>query len=373
MPTRDDPAPADLRPEDLRPAELDHDAGATGTAGSRVADVGEDALVRAVVARLRPAAALDGGPARVLVGPGDDAAVLEVDGPLVTSTDTLVEGVDFRTDWSGAEQVGRKAVVQVLADVEAMGAVGVGLLVSLVVPGGTPVGWCLGLADGIAAEASRAGVAVLGGDVADGGALVVTGTSFGVLRGPRPATCRDGARPGDVVALGGAVGASAAGLELLQRGRAAVDGLAADVAAAVDRVVGVHRAPRPDHTAGPRARAAGARALIDVSDGLVRDATRLARASGVDLRLRTTDLAPGQDLLLVAGLLGLPDDRAQEWVLTSGEEHSMLACFPAGATLPAGFVPVGEVAPAGEEGPLVRVDGVARRDPGGWTHYGRRP
>ncbi len=367
MPTRKDPAPATAgRPRPASDGEGDE------LARRSVAEVGEDALVRAVVARLRPAAG-GGGPARVLVGPGDDAAVLELTGPLVTSTDTLVEGVDFRTDWSGAEQVGAKAAVQVMADVEAMGAVGVGLLVSLVVPGRTSVGWCLGLADGIAAEAARAGVAVLGGDVADGAALVVTGTSFGVLTGSLPATCRDGARAGDVVALGGAVGASAAGLELLQQGRASVDGLPEGTAAAVERVLAVHRAPRPDHTAGPRARDAGARALIDVSDGLVRDATRLARASGVELRLRSADLAPGEDLRQVAALLGLPSDRAQEWVLTSGEEHAMLACFPPDASLPAGFVPVGEVAPAGEEGPLVRVDGTARRDAGGWTHYGRRP
>lgn len=346
--------------------------------GSTVAEVGEDALVTAVVARLRPGSAAP-GPARVLVGPGDDAAVLEVDGPLVTSTDTLVEGVDFRTDWSSALQVGRKAAVQVLADVEAMGAVGVGLLVSLVVPGSTLVDWCLGLADGLAAEAARAGVAVLGGDVADGDALVVTGTSFGVLTGDGPATVRSGARPGDVVALGGAVGASAAGLALLAAGTTSGRGLPSDLARAVDRALDVHRAPAPDHTAGPRARDAGAHALIDVSDGLVRDGTRLARASGVDLLLGTGSLRPAGDLLVVAEHLGLPGGQAQEWVLTSGEEHAMLACFAPDVLLPDGFVVVGEVAAPttrdgqDEGGPVVRVDGVARRDAGGWTHYGRRP
>lgn len=349
-----------------------HDA-TSAAPGRTVADVGEDALVGAVVARLRPAASVASGPARVLVGPGDDAAVLDLDGPLVTSTDTLVVGVDFRLDWSSPQEVGRKAAVQVLADVEAMGATGVGLLVSLVVPGGTPVEWCLGLADGLASEAARAGVAVLGGDVADGPALVVTGTSFGVLEGDAPAVGRGGARPGDVVALGGAVGASAAGLALLASGRTSGTGSGSDVAAAVDRCLAVHRAPIPDHTAGARARAAGARALIDVSDGLVRDATRLARASGVELRLRTADLAPADDLLVAAGLLGLTRDEAQEWVMTSGEEHAMLAVLGPGAPLPTGFDRIGEAVEAGEEGPGVRVDARMRRDAGGWTHYGRRP
>ena len=102
-----------------------------------------------------PAAGADGGP--VLVGPGDDAAVLALDGPLVTSTDTLVQDVDFRLDWSSGHEVGRKAAVQVLADVEAMGAVPVGIVLALVVPGRTPVAWCLDLADGLAAEAAARG------------------------------------------------------------------------------------------------------------------------------------------------------------------------------------------------------------------------
>jgi len=345
---------------------------ATGPRGPTVAEVGEDALVGAVLARLGTGAPpAPGAPARVLVGPGDDAAVLRLDGPLVTSTDTLVQDVDFRTDWSSAHEVGRKAAVQVLADVEAMGAVPVGLLVSLVVPGATSLSWCVGLADGLAVEAAHAGTTVLGGDVADGGALVVTGTSFGVLVGDAPPTGRGGARPGDVVVLGAPVGASAAGLALLLAGRGDGDGLEPALAGAVERVLAVHRAPTVDHTAGVRARQAGAGALIDVSDGLVRDATRLARASGVVLHLRTAALPPGDDLHAVAAELHAD---AQEWVLTSGEEHAMLACLPATSPLPDGFVVVGRVlAPATGETPGVTVDELRRDDAGGWTHYGRRP
>lgn len=350
--------------------------------GPTVAEVGEDALVRAVVRRLRGSGGADGGqpgdgsaPApragaggRVLVGPGDDAAVVALDGPLVTSTDTLVEGVDFRTDWSSPQDVGRKAAVQVLADVEAMGATPVGLLVALVVPGRTPLEWCLRLADGLGSEASLAGAVVLGGDVADGDALVLTGTSIGALQGEGPAVGRDGARVGDVVALSGLPGRSAAGLAVLSAGLSAGRDPGADP---VDRVVAFHLAPTVDHTAGPRARAGGATALIDVSDGLVRDAVRVAGASGVVVELDPGPLAPAPDVAAVADLLGAD---AMEWVLTSGEEHVMLACFPPGAPLPHGFAAVGRVRRArpGEE-PGVEVDGVRRTDAGGWTHYGRRP
>ncbi len=342
--------------------------------GPTVAEVGEDALVSAVVARLREVGEGSGTWARVLVGPGDDAAVLRVDGPLVTSTDTLVQDVDFRLGWSAGDEVGRKAAVQVLADVEAMGADPVGLVLALVVPGTTPLAWCLELAAGLAHEARSAGAAVLGGDVADGPALVLTGTSYGELAGHRPPVRRDGARVGDVVVLGPAgapLGSSAAGLAALLAGSVpgpAVPGgsPAAASAAAADRVVAVHRAPRVDHTAGARAREAGATSMIDISDGLVRDATRVARASGAVLALDTGALAPSADLLEVAALLGAD---AQEWVLTSGEEHAMLATLPAGAPLPGGFRVVGQVLAAVDGWHGVTVDGRRRTDAGGWVHY----
>jgi len=354
------------------------------TDGPTVAEVGEDAFVAAVVDRLRVAAGTSTAPARVILGPGDDAAVMALDGPLVTSTDTLVQDVDFRLDWSSGYDVGRKAAVQVLADVEAMGAVPVGIVLALVVPGSTPLAWCLDLADGLAREARLAGAAVLGGDVADGGALVLTGTSFGVLVGERPAVRRDGAGPGDVVVLGPAgapLGSSAAGLAVLRAGPAGPAGCDGSNGSAVDamhRVAAVHRAPQVDHTAGARAREAGATAMIDVSDGLVRDATRMARASGVVLALDAAALAPSEDLVAVARLLG---EDPQEWVLTSGEEHAMLAAFPAFpavaafpalpavAALPGGFVPVGRVEAADDGWTGVTVDGLRRTDDGGWVHY----
>jgi len=181
--------------------------------GPTLADVGEDALVRAVLGRYRPA------PGFLLVPAGDDAAVLEVPpvpgSRLVVSTDTLVEGADFRRDWSGGRDVGVKLAAQNFADIAAMGARPLALVVSMAAPPALPLDWATALADGLDDETARAGAAVAGGDVSQSAQLVLTGTALGVLAG-RP-VLRSGARPGDVVALAGRTGPSAAGLALSRR------------------------------------------------------------------------------------------------------------------------------------------------------------
>src|SRR3954451_13631213 len=230
-------------------------------------DLGEDALIASIVRRFGPQ------PGGLVVGPGDDAAVLDVAGALVVSTDTVVEGVDFRRDWSGGADVGGKVAAQNLADVAAMGARPLALVVSLTAPGDLPVGWADALAQGLDDECRRAGAAVAGGDVSQGKEIVVTGTALGVLDGSP--VLRSGARPGDVVALSGVTGPSAAGLALLTAG-------IADRAAPLVRS---HLAPQPSYAAGPDAARAGAHALIDTSDGLLRDAGRIAAASGVRIDL----------------------------------------------------------------------------------------
>ncbi len=317
--------------------------------------VGEDALVADVLGRYRPA------PAGVVVGPGDDAAVLDPaafgGGRVVVSTDTLVEHRDFRRDWSGAHDVGVKLAAQNLADVAAMGARPVALLVSLAAPGDLPAGWAAALADGLDDECARAGAHVVGGDVSEASEVVLTGTALGLLTGP--AVLRSGARPGDVVAVAGRTGPSAAGLALLLAGRADDADHAGLVAA--------HRAPRPPYEAGPLAAATGASALVDTSDGLLRDAGRVARASGVvlDLDLPT----PEQDLVAAARSLG-DEALATAWVLTGGEDHALLACFPPDVALPEVYRAVGTVrAPAPGEQPAALVTGRPWTGDQGWLHW----
>ncbi len=321
-------------------------------------DVGEDGLVRAVLGRYRPP------PPFLLVPPGDDAAVLDVAGRVVVSTDTLVEGADFRRDWSSGHDVGVKLAAQNLADVAAMGARPLALVVSLAAPASLSLDWATAIADGLDDETARAGAVVAGGDVSQSAQLVLTGTAIGVLDGPP--VLRSGARPGDVVALAGRTGPSAAGLALLLA--AGSPEAAAGLVPAASALVRAHLAPRPRYPGGPDAARAGATALIDTSDGLLRDAGRVARASGVVVDLDAAALAPPDDLVAAAGALG-DAALAGAWVLTGGEDHALFACFPPDAGIPAPFAVVGRVLAADDE-PGVLVGGRAWGGPDGWHHFG---
>jgi len=363
-----------------------------GVPGERtsLAGTGEDRLVDLLTSRLARRAG--GTRGRLLeVGPGDDAAVLAgpaAGGKVVLSTDTLVEGHDFRRDWSAPEEIGVKVVAQGLADVASMGARPVAFLLSLAAPGELDVSWALLLADGVADECDRAGAVVAGGDVSAASSIVLTGTAVGLLEGP--AVLRSGARTGDVVALAGRTGPSAAGLALLAGG--VVVGRSGH-----PELLEAHRAPRPDYAAGTVAAGAGAHALIDVSDGLLRDASRIAVASGVRIDLDSRALSPDGDLVRAARAVGHSDRdasaTARGWVLTGGEDHAFLGCFDPGKALPAGFRPVGRVlgpppgtgrpgdhstgprggtGPDGGTWPVATVDGVHWDGPTGWTHFTRR-
>jgi thiamine-monophosphate kinase len=286
-----------------------------------------------------------------LLGPGDDAAVLiAADGRVVVTTDVLVEGVHFRLDWSTPHQVGRKAVAANLADVVAMGAVPAALVVGLAVPGQTPVSTVDGLATGMWEEAGRVGAGIIGGDVVSSAEIVLSVTALGDLRGRAPVT-RSGARAGDVLAVCGRLGWSAAGLAALRRGfRSPAE------------VVSAHQVPEPPYTAGPQAAAAGATAMIDISDGLLADAGHVADASGVLIDIDSAAL-PVAELTDVAAALGAD---ARHWVLTGGEDHALLACFPAAGALPAGWTRLGAV----REGAGVTVDGRPYEElAGGWKHF----
>jgi thiamine-monophosphate kinase len=320
-----------------------------------LADLGESGVLARIFPRLT-------GVASTLVGPGDDAAVLAApDRRVVVTTDLMVEGRDFRPEWSTAYDVGWKAAAQNLADIAAMGAVPTGLVVGLVAPGTTRLDWVEGLADGLTAACAGTGATVVGGDLSSGDRIVVSVTALGDLEG-RPPVLRSGARPGDTVAVAGRVGWSAAGLALLLAGRPEVSG----------QLVAAHLRPEPPYAAGPAAARVGASAMLDVSDGLLRDAGRLSADSGVTVDL---DGAVLQDL---SGELGEAsnalgdDDAALRWVLAGGEDHPLLATF-AGAP-PDGFRRIGQVRAAG--GAPVLVDGRLPEelvgDATGWDHFGQR-
>ena len=303
-------------------------------AGPTVGEVGELAVLDRIVRRLPP-----GSP---LVGPGDDCAVVAApDGRFVVTTDMMVHGPDFRWAWSSPEDVGWKAAATNLSDVAAMGAVPSGLVISLAAPQDTTVTVLESFADGVrlAVGALAPDCGVVGGDLSTSAVFTVSVTAFGDLDGRDP-VLRSGARPGDVLAVSGELGPAARGLARLFRegvdgqgepSRRAVVASGADA----DPDVARQRRPQPPIADGPRAAAAGATAMLDLSDGLAIDAGRLARASRV-----TLDLDPGATLDPVA--------------LHGGEDHGLLATFPAEVALPGGFRRVGVVRDRGDDD-LVRA------------------
>src|SRR3954451_9804802 len=173
----------------------------TGQSGGKeretidVRDLGEFGLIARILARLTVAQPSP----YVLLGPGDDAAVLRAaDGRVAVTTDVLVEGVHFRREWSTGYDVGRRAAAANLADVVAMGAHPTGLVVGLAAPGDLSLDWVDSLVDGFRDEADLTGAAVVGGDIAGSPTLVISVTALGDLRGHRPVT-RSGANVGDAV------------------------------------------------------------------------------------------------------------------------------------------------------------------------------
>lgn len=334
-------------------------------------DLGEEGLL----ARLLPRMASTG--AQVSIGPGDDTAAITVGGeaPVLATTDSMVRGPDWLDVWSTGTDVGFKVVMQNLADLSAMGGSGTGLLVTLIAPPDLPVDWCEGVADGIALACRRQSpqVPVVGGDLSSSdGAVVVSVTALGTVPPGRRPIRRSGAAPGQVVAVSGELGRSAAGWALLRDAGTdpgAVAGAERGWSQAQRELVAYHRRPTPDLAQGPAAAAAGATALIDVSDGLLRDAGRIARASGLTIDLDGAAVRGLAALLIEA----VGEERAMDAVLSGGEEHVLLATFP-DAAVPAGWRPLGRTLPGssdhGSPDAVVLIDGLAPEGSRGWDHFG---
>lgn len=258
--------------------------------------------IRQLVQRLGPAAG----------DIGDDCAILP-DGPgrIVISVDLSVEGVHFRRDWLSFEEIGWRAAAGAMSDLAAEGAGLVGVLASVGVPPDTPDDDVAALMSGVGQAAAAAGGKVLGGDLSGSPTWLIDVTVIG--RAERPVT-RAGAKPGDGLWVTGWLGGARAALEDWRRGRPPSD---------LARRAFAH--PEPRIRAGQALARAGARAMIDLSDGLGGDAAHLAAASGVGLEF-TLDVLPVSpavpDVALRAGL-----DPAH-FAALGGEDYELLVTLP---------------------------------------------
>ena len=317
-------------------------------------DVGERALIALFTAAAGNLPSDD-----VVIGSGDDAAVLAPDGAVVVSTDTAVAGRHFRFDWSTAEQIGARAVVQSAADIAAMGGALSGVVVSIGCPPQTPVDRVLGINAGIVAQTHRLGGRVLGGDLVSAPSVILTVTSLGSLAGTPPVTLA-GAQPGDVLAVSGSLGGAAAGLAVLS---AIEHGADPALAQRFSSLVARYRLPQPDLSQGPLAAAARAHAMTDISDALIEEVVTMAAASGQHLDVTSAAVPRPEHLDELAAELGVDPVR---WALTGGEDHELLGAFAPG-DVPVGWTAIGTVREASDA--AATVDGAATDGLQGWQSF----
>jgi thiamine-monophosphate kinase len=254
---------------------------------------------------------------------GDDCAVVRAGGVAAVSTDVMVDGTHFRVgDGWTAGDAGHRALAGALSDLAAMGAEPGEAYLSVVVPPGLDDAGVLELHAAAEALAAECGVTIAGGDVVQGPVLVLTVAVTGWADTEDELVGRDGARPGDLIGVTGRLGGSEAGRRALEAGEpgasgGAPGGGAPGGGAARSELAARHRRPRPRLAEGRALAAAGATAMIDLSDGIATDARHVAERSDVELRVRLADLpcAPGV---------------SAEDAATGGDDYELLVTVPPG-------------------------------------------
>lgn len=287
---------------------------------------------------------------RVLVGIGDDAAVIT--SPLqksVITTDMAVEGVHFRREWSTPDEIGQKITAANLADVYAMGATPEHLVVAISLTGHESMAWIKELAHGIEMEARSCDVLVIGGDIVRGPVITISMTAIGQIDKP---ILRSGARVGDQVVVSNLPGWSAAGLYLLRHN---INVSTVQPARCVERALAQFRAPSVQYSDAIALR--NAHAMCDISDGLLIQAEQMASDTRFVLSSRLLQEHP--DFADLTGLAAQVGADVWDWIAAGGEDHAFLA---AGIDL-AGYV-IGVVV----QGSGVELQGVENR-PRGFTHF----
>ena len=248
---------------------------------------------------------------RVIVGIGDDAAVLGTSTQSLITSDMAVEDVHFKLEWSSAFDIGRKITAANVADILAMGGRCDFLTASVALTGNETLQWIENLARGMKHEADLAGAHIVGGDVARGPKIMISMTAMGAAQSP---ILRSGAQVGDGLYLSSLTGWSAAGLELLTREVSINSAIA-------EKALSEFSAPTLDYTCD----FSKATAMADVSDSVLTQAEQIAKASGVQLALDQSLISQASEFADLSSLADELKIDVFQWIFAGGEDHALLA------------------------------------------------
>ena len=284
---------------------------------------------------------------RVLVGIGDDAAVVKGDSQQVITTDMAIADIHFKTEWSSAFDIGRKITAANIADVLSMGATCDYLVAAVSLTGEEELAWIENLARGMKDEADRAGAAIVGGDIARSSVITIAMTAIGHTAQP---ILRSGACAGDDIFISSMTGWSAAGLELLTR-EISVN------SAEADRALSEFSAPTLDYELDFDR----ATSMADISDSLLVQAEQMARASACSFNLSKELIAQNaefKELEVLAQEIGAD---IWSWVFAGGEDHV--------------FLVTGKDLPGIRIGSVIEGSGITgvemKMAPVSWSHFQR--
>jgi thiamine-monophosphate kinase len=323
----------------------------------KINDIGGEFALIEHLARLVPRQGAD-----LIQGIGDDAAVLrtapEPAPYLLVTTDMLVENEHFRTQWAAPEQIGYKAAECNVSDIAAMGGTPTWMFVALALPRQTELEWVEALYRGLARSCHRHGIALAGGDTTQGPTIGISITLLGSVT-PEKLCLRSHAKVGDLLVVTGTLGASAAGLALLDKGREATAYL-----------LEKHRAPSCRMDLSDRI-APLAHAMIDISDGLASEVRHICSRSKVGAELDERQIPLHPDVAAAGRLLGVDP---LQWALGGGEDYELLFSIAPEqwpilqATMTDCHV-VGRITEPAAGVVLIQSDGTRRNLAGGFTHF----
>ena len=282
---------------------------------------------------------------RVLVGIGDDAAVVKGDAQQVVTTDMAVADVHFKTEWSSAFDIGRKITAANIADVLSMGATCDYLVAAVSLTGTEELSWIENLARGMKDEADRAGAVIVGGDIARSPVVTIAMTAIGHTVKP---ILRSGARVGDGIFISSLPGWSAAGLELL------TEEISLNSSTA-NKALSEFSAPSLDY----KVDFLKASSMADISDSLLIQAQQVAEQSGVCFHLDTELISQCEEFKELSELAQEINSDIWGWILAGGEDHVFLA--------------TGKDLPGIRIGTVVEGSGISgveiKKAPVSWSHF----